>query len=175
MKRFNVLVVASLLALPAWPHGGEDHGDAAVPALTSAVAPRASAQTEDFELVAVLAQGKLTLYVDRHATNAPVPDAEIEVESGSFKAVAVQVAPGVYSVAGEAFANPGRYPLAISVQAGDVSDLLSATLDLAAMPPAGVAHAHGRNEWAVWGAAGALLLSGAGLIAVRRRKKKHKH
>jgi hypothetical protein len=81
--------------------------------------PRTSAQSEEFELVAVLAEGKLTLYLDRYADNAPVPDAEVEVESGAFKAVAAQVAPGVYTVPGQAFAQPGKHPLTISVQAGD--------------------------------------------------------
>ena len=138
------------------------------------VAPRTSAQSDEFELVAVLAEGKLTLYLDRYADNAPVPDAEVEIESGAFKAVAAQVAPGVYTVPGQAFAQPGKYPRTISVQAGDAADLLTATLDLAP-PAAGVEHAHGWGEWTVWGASGALLLAGAGLVAVRRRKMNRKH
>ena len=136
------------------------------------VAPRTSAQSDEFELVAVLAAGKLTLYLDRYADNAPVPDAEVEIESGAFKAIAAQIAPGVYSVPGQAFAQPGKHPLTISVQAGDAADLLTATLDLA-LPAAGIEHAHGWGEWAAWSAAGALLLAGAGLVAVRRRKRKH--
>jgi len=60
------------------------------------------------------------------------------------------------------------------VQAGDTADLLTATLDLAP-PPAGVEHAAGWDKWAVWGASGALLLAGAGLVAVRRRKQNRKH
>lgn len=174
MKHFNTFVVAAFFALPAWAHGDEDHGDGAKPAMAADSAPRASAQTEEFELVAVVEGGKLTLYLDRFATNEPVADAQIEVESGALQAVATQVAPGVYSAPGEAFAKPGKYPLAISVQAGDTSDLLTATLDLA-MPVAGVEHAHGWGEWTVWGASGALLLAGVGLVAVRRRKKNRKH
>lgn len=172
--------ISLTLVMSALAYGGGDssdghsHGEAAKPAMAADSAPRASAQTEEFELVAVVEGGKLTLYLDRFATNEPVADAQIEVESGALQAVAAQVAPGVYSVPGEAFAKPGKYPLAISVQAGDTSDLLTATLDLA-KPVAGVEHAHGWGEWTVWGASGALLLAGVGLVAVRRRKKNRKH
>ena len=176
MKHFISFLAAAFLASAAWAHGGEDHGDAAAPALAGDVAPRTSAQSDEFELVAVLAAGKLTLYLDRYADNSPVPDAEIEIESGAFKAVAAQIAPGVYAVPGQAFAQPGKHPLTISVQAGEAADLLTATLDLAA-PQTGVEHAHGWGEWTVWSASGVLLLAGAGLVAVRRRRmnRKHKH
>lgn len=178
MKYIRKYFVSLTLVMSALAYGGGDssdghsHGEAAKPAMTVDVAPRTSAQSDEFELVAVLAAGKLTLYLDRYADNAPVPDAEVEIESGAFKAVAAQIAPGVYSVPGQAFAQPGRHPLTISVQAGDAADLLTATLDLA-LPAAGVEHAHGWGEWTVWGASGALLLAGAGLVAVRRRKRKH--
>jgi len=164
-----------MLALSALAHAGGDssdghsHGEAATPAMTVDGAPRASAQTDEFELVAVLERRKLTLYLDRFATNEPVADAKIEVESGVIKAVATQIAPGVYSLPGEAFASPGKYPLAISVQAGDSGDLLTVTLDLP-QAVAGAAPVDSWSNWAVGGAAGALLLAGAALVAVRRRK-----
>lgn len=175
MKHIRTFIVSTAFLVPAMACAGGDssdghtHGEAVPPEVIAEVAPRTSAQSEEFELVAVLADGKLTLYLDRYADNAPVPDAEVEVESGAFKAVAAQVAPGVYSVPGQVFAQPGRHLLTISVQAGEAADLLTAALDLAP-PAAGVEHAHGWGEWAVWGASGVLLLAGAGLVAVRRRK-----
>lgn len=168
-----LLIAAIAFALPAWGHGGEDHGDAPAPAMAVAAAPRAVAASDEFELVALLEGGKLTLYLDRFATNEPVADAQVEVESGAFKAGATQVAPGVYALPGAAFAGPGKHPLTISVEAGDTADLLATTLDLA-RPAAGVEHAHTRGEWAVWGASGALLLAAAALLAMRRRKKNSK-
>lgn len=164
-----------VIPLAAWGHGGEDHGDkdhgdAAAVATPGDIAPRASAQTEDFELLAVLAGGKLTLYLDRYADNEPVAGAAIEVESGAYKAVAREVEPGVYAVPGNAFAKPGKYPLTFSIQAGETADLLAATLDRSA-PPVGVEHVHTWDEWAIWGGAGALLLAGVGLAAIRRRQK----
>ena len=173
MKHLILFVAHVLLAVSAWAHGGEDHGDGAAPAMAADLAPRAAAHSEEFELVAVLAQGRLTLYLDRYADNAPVPDAEIEIESGAFKAVAKQVAPGVYEAPGDAFARAGQYPLTFSVQAGESADLLSATLELNGAA-AGVDHAHTRSEWAIWAAAAALLLAGVALLVLRRRKH-HKH
>lgn len=181
MKYIRKHFVLMTVALSALAHAGGDasdghsHGEATKPSMTADIGPRASAQTEEFELVAVLEGGKLTLYLDRFATNEPVADAQVEVESGTLKAAAIQAAPGVYSLPGEAFANPGKYPLAISVQAGDSADLLSVTLDLSravtsAAPAAGAAPVISWGNWAVGGAAGALLLCGAALVAVRRRK-----
>lgn len=177
MKCIRKYFLSLTLVVPALAYGGGDssdghsHGEAVKSAMTVDVAPRTSAQSDEFELVAVLAAGKLTLYLDRYADNTPVPDAEVEVESGAFKAAAAQIAPGMYSVPGQAFAQPGKHPLTISVQAGDAADLLAATLDIA-LPAAGVEHVHGWGEWTVWGASGALLLAAGGLIAVRRRKRK---
>lgn len=182
MKPIRTIIVSTILLVPALASAGGDssdghtHGGAVPSEVIAEVAPRASTQSDEFELVAVLADGKLTLYLDRYVDNVPVPDAEVEVESGAFKAVAAQIAPGVYAVPGQAFAQPGKHPLTISVQAGDAVDLLTATLDLAA-PAAGVEHVHSWAEWAVWSASGVLLLAGAGLVAVRRRRmnRKHKH
>ena len=178
MNYVHIYFVSLAFALSALAHAGGDasdghsHGEAAAPAIVVAGAPRASAGTEEFELVAVLEGKKLTLYLDRFATNEPVADAQIEVDSSTLKAAATQVAPGVYSLPGEAFAKPGKYPLAISVQAGDSSDLLTITLDLP-QPVADAAPVNSWSNWAVGGAAGALLLAGAALVAARRRKSKN--
>lgn len=167
MKHLMSFIAAAFLASAAAAHGGEDHGDGAVPAATGDVAPRAFAQSEEFELVAVLADGKLTLYLDRYADNVPITDAQIEVESGAAKALAKQIAPGVYALPGEAFAAAGKHPLTFTVQAGEQSDLLAASLDIA--PEAHPAES-GWPAWATWGGAGTLLLAGTTVFALRRRK-----
>jgi len=143
LKRTLIACALACGALTAGAHGGEDHGEAAAAPVQVGQAPRAVAQTDDFELVMVLtgahASGEpehdhptvppvLTLYLDRFATNAPVAGATVEVESGAFKAVAKQVEAGVYTVAGQVFAKPGRYPLTVSVQTDDGADLLEASL-----------------------------------------------
>ena len=54
------------------------------------------------------------------------------------------------------------------MQAGDSSDLLTVTLDLP-QPVAGAAPVDSWRNWAVGGAAGALLLAGVALAVLRRR------
>jgi hypothetical protein len=169
----TALALPLTLALPAWAHEGEDHGAPAAPAPSGGAGDRAVAATADFELVAVLAEGGLALYLDRFATNEPVTDAQVEVESGAFSAVAAQAAPGLYRVPAGPFGHPGKYPLVISVQAGDIADLLTATIEVA--QPAAVSGQ--AQPWDAWGdaralgaVAGALLLAGAGIVAVRHKR-----
>jgi biotin carboxyl carrier protein len=156
-----------------WPalalaDAGHDHG--ATPSAASAtLAPRIEAQSESFELLAVLENGKLTLYLDRFATNEPVSDARIEIESGAFKAVAQPGADSVYTAPGEAFAKPGSYPLVFTIQAADSSDLLNGTLTVP--QPAGQSvHGHGWAEWLVWIASGVVVALGAAWLLLRRRR-----
>jgi len=163
--------LAALLLIPslALAHGGEDHGDGAKPAIAAgSAAPRAEAQTEAFELLATPAGGQLTLYLDRYASNAPVNGAQIEVESGQWKARAQAAGDGSYRVAAPQFAKPGQYPLQFTVQAGSESDLLETTLVVsAAAEPAAQAGAHRNPMW--WWVGGALAgLAGLSWLLKRR-------
>lgn len=176
IRTFFVTAVLAASSLSAWAHGGEDHGDEGKtrPAPTSGAAPRAIAQTEEFELVAVLEGKTLMLTLDRFASNAPVIDAKLDIDGGAVKGVAKQVAPGVYALAGEGFVAPGKYPLAIAVETDTAADLMTTTLELA-VPAAEPPHTHAAGEWIVWGSAAALLLAGGGLIVMRRRKQRKSH
>ena len=159
------------LMLLVWPaialaDAGHDHG-AALPAVPATLVPRIEAQSESFELLAALENGKLTLYLDRFATNEPVSNAHIEIESGAFKAVAQPGADGVYTVPGEAFASPGEYPLVFTIQAADGSDLLSGTLSVR-QTSSPSAQAYDWNEWLVWVTSGVGVLFGAAWLLLRR-------
>ena len=174
MNRYIALLTLLLAAGPAWPHGDEDHDHAEAPvaAPTLTTAPRASAVSEEFELVAVLADDRLTLYLDHYASNAPVADARVELESGAYKGVARQIEAGTYELPGTAFAKPGKYPLVVSLETADSADLLTATLEVA--PPAAASAesvaGDGFAKQLGWAAAGVLLLAGAGVMMLRRRK-----
>jgi hypothetical protein len=175
----TTLLASALNASPAWAHGGEEHShpeDAATASVAATTpqgprTPRASAQSEEFELVATLAEKTLTVYLDDYASNAPVADAQIELESGAVKQVAQQTEPGVYLLPGEAFAKPGKYPLVFSIETADSADLLTATLTVT-LPAAETAQpvAQATDRRLVWGAAGASLLAAIGVVLFRRRK-----
>lgn len=156
-------VVVALTPHAAWSHDGVDH-DKATPAVAAPAtpqAPRATAQTENFELVAVLQTGDtptLTLYLDRADTNAPVAGASVEIESGAFKGTAKAMEPGVYTLPAPALAQPGHYPLAITVQSGDTADLLDATLNVEAPSDHAPDHTPSTTSRWPWLAAAAALL-----------------
>lgn len=183
---------------PARAHGDEDHShddSSAAPATLPeqaqnqmASGPRGTAQTEAFEIVAVLATPDagtdnkkppaapiLTLYLDDFATNAPVLNAKVEVESGTFKAEARMQTPGVYVAPAAALAKPGNYPLTVSVETQDTADLLDVTLNThAAYTDESAYDDHGdgghKYPWR-WGIGIAAALIAAGLIAARTRAK----
>lgn len=172
--RTAAVVALGTVSLATWAHGGEDHSQppAVAPVATVSSAPRAETASDEFELVAALEGGRLMLYLDRFASNEPVAGATVEVESGSFKAVASALAPGVYALPGEAFAEHRKYPLTVSLETADTADLLSLTLDHAGVSST-VATAPGSDAWTAWGASAGIVLAGIGLVAMRRRRKGH--
>lgn len=136
---------------------------------------RIDAQSELFELVATLAGGELSILIDRFASNEPVLQAQVEVESGGLKAKAQFHADmGDYSVDDPAMlkklSEPGEHPLVVTVLAGKDSDLLDAVLRVPA-PPAPHDRGIPGSGWA-WGGAAALAL--LGLAAMRLRKPRHR-
>ena len=87
MMHAGALFLAAALAFPAWAGGdasdGHTHaGETPAPVPITASAPRAVAATEEFEVVAVLEDKHLRVYVDRYASNEPVAGAKVEVECG---------------------------------------------------------------------------------------------
>ncbi|MBI5924751.1 MAG: hypothetical protein HY836_04060 [Aquabacterium sp.] len=167
-------IVVALTPHAAWSHDGEDHGEATPAAVTPPTpqAPRATAQTDSFELVAVLQTGDtptLTLYLDRADTNAPVAGASIEIESGAFKGTAKAMEPGVYTLPAPALAKPGHYPLAITVQSGDTADLLDATLNVEAPSDHEPDHTASTGSRWPWFTAAALLITITSAWLLQRR------
>ena len=117
-----------LLPVPSFAHGGEDHGASAGLPDVASVAPRAEAQTDLFGLVVTPQNGQLIIYVDDFANNQPVDGAKVEIESGTWKAMANSAERGIYRVAAPQFSTPGTYPLVFTVTAGEAADLIETTL-----------------------------------------------
>jgi hypothetical protein len=190
--RFAGLVLLGFGMAHAGPgaHGpGGEHLDAPQgTASAGTAAPRLEAQTELFELVARLGGGELSILIDRYATNEPVLNASVEVESGGLKAKATFHADhGDYAVDDAALlkrlSTAGEHALVITVQAGAEADLLDGTLVVGAAPTAN-AHGHGPDaaldhdhdsshavERALW-IGGAVLLAGMAATAVMWRQRR---
>jgi hypothetical protein len=171
VKQAKALLLATVIAFPAWAGGDSSDGHthaAPEPLPVVTLSPRAAAATEEFEVVAALEGRKLVVYVDRFASNEPVTKAKVEVEGAGLKGLASEAAPGTYLMDVAAALAPGKHALTISIEAGDSADLLSAVLDTS---PPGIADAvtHGWNSRVVWSIAALLLAAGA-LLVYRRRK-----
>jgi uncharacterized membrane protein len=172
------LFMLTLMCAPALvhAHGGDDHEHPAAAAVTAPMAPRASAQSEDFELLLVLEGRTLLLYLDQFASNEAVPHAILELSMlKNFKATAKEISAGIYSIAlpDGMLVQPGKYPLEVSVQVGDSGDILTSTLELPAMSAAeSDVHAQGFFSawWLMAGALALILVVSAWFLRKRQQK-----
>ena len=184
-RLFGAILTVSLLAVmpvltSAGPgaHGPNgEHLDS--PTMGNANAIRAGfrveANSDLFELVATLAGGELSILIDRFATNEPVLQAQVEVESGALKALAKFHADiGYYAVDDPAMlkklSTPGEHPLVITVLAGKESDLLDAVMRV---PESMAGHDHGIHWewWALVALATLVLLSIAAVRLSNQRQR----
>lgn len=151
----------SLLPLSAFAHGGEEHGDEAKAAVSlPASGPRLELKSPDVELLGMLHDGKLTLYVDRYASNEPIRNARIELESNGRKVQAQAEKDGSYTAAADWLRQPGKHEVMASVEADGLEDLLIGSLEVPGTKP----EALGRTwlddaKWAAGGIAAAILLA----------------
>lgn len=114
--------------LPAAAHGGHDEAE---PVVAGVGAPRAEAASQDFELVAIAGPHRLTIYLDRFATDEPVERATLEVAENAGKTVKAEPREeGGYVVTAPWLDVPGKHDLTFIVSAGDLSDLLTATIEI---------------------------------------------
>ena len=130
-------LLAILICWPALAHEGHDHGDA--PAAVAQTLPRVQARSDVFELVAVASGHKLTIYLSDFKTNAPVPEANVEVAFDGKSFPAVRRGEGVYQITADWLDVPGAKPLVFTVVTPAVSDLLDGVLEIA-QPPAAAAY-----------------------------------
>jgi len=94
-----ILLTTALSVLTATgisAHEGHDHGLPPPMPVTATLSPRVTAESADFELVAVLDDGWLTVYLDDFATNRPIEDAALGIEGGAWRGSADHAGDGVY-------------------------------------------------------------------------------
>ena len=181
MKPLTLFFAAMLAMSPAaagpGAHGPNgEHLDAPA-AAAGAVLPRIETFTEAFELVGQLTKGELSIMIDRYETNEPVLNGELEVQYKHLKAKATFHADmGDYAVDDPALlaalSKPGAHPLLFTLVAGEESDLLEGTLQVAQAAEE-MDHDHGHSPWWPWllaAVAAAVLI--AALVAVRRKRQR---
>ena len=164
---------AALLAtaLPAQAGPGHDHGEAPAAAATAGAAlPRFATSTELFELVGVLKDRQLTLYLDHSASNAPVKGATLELEIAGAKLPVQASGEGEFQATLAQALPEGVSPVVASVSTAEASDLLAAEIDVHP-DTAADAHGHGLDWRKTWPWALALLAVAALFwLRVRRQR-----
>src|SRR5262245_49574424 len=104
----GLLATALLLTFSATAHEGHDHDTPAAAAAVPAM-PRGEAASDTFEVVAVARSGELILFLDRFATNEPLADATVAVETPDGSVDAKAAPDGTYRLPAPWSARPGRY------------------------------------------------------------------
>ncbi len=165
-----IIFIASSAFATVWAAG--DHGAEAPAAAGAVTSPRVTSHSDLFELVGVVENSEMTIYLDRYASNEPVTDANIEVEAGPAKGSALRLPDGSYSFKHEVLGQPGTLAVSFVVAAGQDTDLLGG--DLVITDP----HAEGdfagaTRPWLRWAAyAGAALLLAALAAAAWRKRRR---
>lgn len=165
LTRCALLALISLLPLPALAGGGDDHTHAEEQVAPAAAAPRVVAASDLFELVGILGPDRrVTVYLDRTETNAPVDRAHVVATLDGTEIVADRIAEGTYRLDHPPLARPGHHDIVFSVTAGEDADLLAGELDVPEAPAVTAAphdwRDHLRASPVLWAGAAALLLTG---------------
>lgn len=151
---------------------GHDHGDEAPAPPVGTALPRFSATSDLFELVGVLNGTRLTLYLDHADSNAPVKDAQLELEFAGSKLKVEAHGEGEFETTLPAVPKPGVIAIAAIVIAGQQTDLLAGELDLHADAAETAAKPH--TEWRQVLPWVGSLIALAGLIAILIRRKRQR-
>ncbi|MEO5661545.1 MAG: hypothetical protein ABIQ90_17380 [Polaromonas sp.] len=146
---------------------GHDGGDQA-PSAGGTASPRIQAHSDLFELVGIVDNGQMTVYLDRYATNEPLTNASIEFEAGAEKGVAKPQADGSYLIKLDALAKPGSLPFSFTVAAGTDMDLLAGDLEIHGEP--GHPPAAPARPWLRWLGYGLAILVALGIAALLLRR-----
>ena len=112
-------------------HEGHENDDATRSALSSSTYPRVTAHSELYELVGIVRGERLSIYLDRFATNEPVADAKVRVAIADAEPVdAAPAEKGVYTISFPRSARTGSVEIVFSVTASSGDDLLVGALSL---------------------------------------------
>lgn len=123
------VLIAILATAPRLATAHDGHSHDLAPAAPATAAPRAEAVSDELEVVAAAAAGRLLIYVDRFATNEPVTGASVEVIEGDQTTAATEINAGIYAIAGWT-RPPGTVALTVAIDAGGISDLLPVNLEI---------------------------------------------
>jgi len=143
-------------------HEGHDHGDADKAPVVSSAYPRVAARSDLYEIVGILKDSQLSIFIDDAVTNEPITDAALQVTIGGAASTEARKAEnGVYTVALPDPKPTGSVEVIFAVTAKKGDDLLVDSFTLPSPVSGPAKHEH---AWLSAGrAAATLALAGLGL------------
>lgn len=105
-------------------HEGHDHGDDEKSAVASSAFPRVTARSDLYEVVGILKNGELSVFIDDAVSNEPVTDAKLQVTIGDAAAIEAKRASNGYTVALPDPTRAGSVEVIFSINGGKGDDLL---------------------------------------------------
>jgi cobalt-zinc-cadmium efflux system membrane fusion protein len=130
----NVCCLVSLLLglSVSIAHEGHDHGDADKSPEVSSAYPRVAARSDLYEVVGILKDAQVSIYLDDAVTNEPISDAAVLISIGDFPAIEAKRTPdGVYNATLPNRKLAGSVEVIVSVSAKKGDDLLVDSFSLA--------------------------------------------
>ncbi len=131
MRKLLAGCVCNLMfACTTFAGDGHDHGEEKTPPTTPA-APRLVMESAQFELVGTLEQDGLHLFLDEHASNAPITNASVELEIAEQRMKAEAENDGSYHATLPQPLPKGEYTVQAKISTSEkVSDTLTGDMDV---------------------------------------------
>lgn len=131
------------------PGHDHDHGSEVFSQSKGPVHPRLVSETELFELVGILKEHKLTLYLDRRQDTSPVRDAKVTLTVNGQRLVATAQDDETYLAEHEVFDKHEMLDVVVEVEREEASDLLVGVLDARLADAGGGEHSPFDHDHAV--------------------------
>ena len=143
-------------------HEGHDHGDSEKAAVVASAYPRVAARSELYEIVGILKDDQLSIFLDDALTNEPISDATLQITIGDAPPIeATKASNGMYAVALPDRKFAGSAEIIFSVNASKGDDLLVDSLAVPVTPGASPPEMGGHG-WTPGPRATAFVLAGLG-------------
>jgi hypothetical protein len=141
----QLIAVLTLAISPiSYAGPGHDHGDEKPNQQQAKTLPRFYAESDLYELVGVIRDKQITLYLDRYATNEAVKGANLEVEIDGVKMAVKPHGDGEYLIELKDKIKDQPTPISITINDGGVNDILVSTIDLSQFENSSV------MNWKTW-------------------------
>lgn len=115
-------------------HEGHDHGDDEKTAIVSSAFPRVTARSDLYEVVGILKNGEMSVFIDDAVSNEPVTDAKLQVTIGDAAAIEAKRTLDGYTVALPDPNRTGSVEVIFAINATKGDDLLVDSFTLTPQP-----------------------------------------